>query len=284
MSRESTVTSKMYPHRFPVNVDGELLTDETERRKNTESCNYCKDLCTKAKYQQVGPPSLSIPATYTTYSECGMFLQSPSYKEAITKACIPFLHHYILECGHTGVIYTFEDHDITLIVPEGALDKDQTVHFELDAAMYGPFIFPKNACPISPIVWLSLLEKDVKLKKSFQLILPHFLTELTKEELDHHRVGYAKAIHTIKDGEIKYEFGPCNSELRFASCGNKSFAVLESDHCCFYCLEANKTSKLAMDAGYCLTQVERSVSHNKYEVSFVASYFLQTCIRVEQIL
>ena len=77
------------------------------------------------------------------------------------------------------MIYTFEDHDITLIVPEGALAKDQTVHFEFDAAVYGPFIFPKNVCPISPIVWLYPLEKDVKLKKSFQLILPHFLTELT---------------------------------------------------------------------------------------------------------
>ena len=74
MSRESIVTSKMYPHRFPVNVDRELLTDETERGKNTESCNYYKDLRTKAKYQQVGPPSLSIPATHTTFSECETFL------------------------------------------------------------------------------------------------------------------------------------------------------------------------------------------------------------------
>jgi hypothetical protein len=195
------------------------------------------------------------------------------------------LHHYILECNHAGLTYTFEDHDITLIVPEGALPKDQTVHIEFDATMYGPFIFPKDTRPISPIVWLSLLERDVKLKKPFQLILPHFLTESkVKETLHFHQVGCAKAIHStfvVRDSEKNYEFHPCDSELRFASCGNKGYAVLESDHCCFYCLQANITRELAKDASYCLTQIERSVSHNQYEVFFIASYFLQTCIQVK---
>ena len=184
-----------------------------------------------------------------------------------------------------GKKYTSEDHDITLIIPEGAVAEDQTIHVEFNVTMYGRFILPENTQAISPVVWLCILEEDVKLKKPFRLILPHFLTGLKKERLLHnHRVGFIKAIHTnstIKNGETKYVFKPCNSEPLFASLGNKSYVVLESDHCCFYCLQANKTRELVKDAGYCLTQIERSESQQTYKVYFIATYFLKTCIQVK---
>ena len=192
------------------------------------------------------------------------------------------MHHTILECEHSGLKYTFEDYDITLNIPEGAVAENQKIHIEIAVTMYGPFAFPTNTQPISPIVWLCLLEKDAKLKKPFQLILPHFLTGLTKGELRNHQVGFAKAIHhecTVEDGEMMYEFNPCKSKPLLASSGNKRYAVLKSDHCCFYCLQANKTPELVRDSGYCLTRIERSASRN--EIYFVATYFLKTCIQVK---
>ena len=217
--------------------------------------------------------------------QCKEFtLQSPSYTEAMVKAHIPFTHHYILECDYNGLKYTLEDHDITLIIPEGAVAMDQVIHIEIDATMYGPFVFPENVQPISPIIWLCQKEKDAKLKKSFQLIVPHFLTGLTTEKLQYHQVGFAKAIHSTskgKDGEMKYKFNRCDSEPHFAMCGNKSYAVLESDHCCFYCLQAKKTPEIARDAGYCLTQIENSLSEKQHEVYFIATYFLDTCFQVK---
>lgn len=59
--------------------------------------------------------------------QCKNFnFQSASYTDAVVKAHIPFTHHHILQCDHTGLKYTFEDHDITLIIPEGAVAKDKS--------------------------------------------------------------------------------------------------------------------------------------------------------------
>ena len=180
--------------------------------------------------------------------------------------------------------YTNEDHDITLKIPEGAVAKGKKIHFEFAVAMYGPFNFSINTQPISPIVWLCLLEENTELKKPFVLILPHFLTELTTERLYYHQVRFAKANHNryvLADNQIIYHFNPCKTHAFFASNGCKSYGILKLNHCCFYCLEANVSCELATDAGYCLARIESFSSPNmRNEVNFIATFFLNTCIKV----
>ena len=121
------------------------------------------------------------------------------------------MHYCILKCDCNGLVYTIEDHDITLNVPEGAIAKNETIHIEIDVTMYGSFIFPKNTQPISPIIWLCVLEKDTKLRKPIRLILPHFLTNLTRDQLHNHQIGFAKASHrkyTVENSERKYNSIP----------------------------------------------------------------------------
>ena len=65
-----------------------------------------------------------------------------------------------------------------------------------------------------------------------------------------------------------------------ASNGNKGYGVLISKCCCFYYLEAKVSPELAMDAGYCLVQVESTLSFQRNELYFAATYFLDTCLRV----
>ena len=223
---------------------------------------------------------MSIHHTSKFIESC---LPSAYYDKAVTKAHIPFMHHTILECYHSGLEYILEDHDITLIIPEGSVATNQMIHIEMGVTMYGQFIFPKNFQPISPIVWLCLLKKDSKLKKPFRLVLPHSLIGLSKDKLCNHKVGFAKASHhncTIENGEMKYAFNTCDSKPLFASCGNNGYAVTELEHCCFYCLQANRTPELARDVGYCLTRAERLVTPQRSEIYFIATYFLKTCIQV----
>ena len=209
--------------------------------------------------------------------------QTGYFSAAEKTANVPFLDHQMLECDCTGREYTNVDHDITLRIPEGAVAEGEKIHFEVGVAMYGPFIFPDNTQPISPILWLCLLEKDVELKKSFQVILPHYLTGLSRERIEHHQIGFTKANHNdyiFTGDQMNYKFQSCDIKPLFASSGYKSYGVLISKHCCFYCLEANVTSELAMDAGYCLVQVESTQSLQRNEVYFAATYFLDTCLRV----
>ena len=163
--------------------------------------------------------------------------------------------------------------------------KGEKVTFEVGIAMYGPFIFPENTQPISPIVWLCLLEEDTELSKPFQIILPHYLTGMTKERVRHHDVGFAKANHndyTFVENQLSYKFQVCEKNPLLASSGYRSYGVLEAKHCCFYCLEAKQTPELATDAGYCLVRIESSLTPQRNEVYFTTIYFLDTCLRVRQ--
>ena len=153
-------------------------------------------------------------------------------------------------------------------------------------AMYGPFNFPKYTQPISPILWLCILEEDVELKKPFQITLPHFLTGLTEERLFYHEAGFAKASHNNftfqNSGQMYYSFLPCHIKPQFTSSGCRDYGIVSLNHCCFYCILAKQTQELAMDAGYCLVRIEASLTPYRNEIIFSTIYFLDTCLKVSE--
>ena len=187
----------------------------------------------------------------------------------------------MLEYDNTGLECTIKDHDVTVRLTVGPESEGKRRHLEIGVAMYGPFIFPEKARPISPILWLCLLEEDASLRE-IQIILPHFLSGLTRNQLGEHQVQFAKADHSIicatKNGVIQYKFTSCETQPFFVSSGCKSYGILVSNHCCFYCITAKHSPDMAKDAGYCLARIS-NVSLPS-EIYFVASFFLETCIRV----
>lgn len=143
--------------------------------------------------------------------------------------------------------------------------------------MYGPFDFPQNTQPISPIIWLGLLEKDAKLMKPLKITLPHCLAEQTLKKIHHHQVCVVKASHadhTDIDSEIHYNFTHYNfTRCEFAphSC------TFETDQCGLYCI--NKVRSLdstSSDLKYCLACVARTPSPPEYEFHFYALLDLAT--------
>ena len=210
--------------------------------------------------------------------------QSGFFSAAAKNAGVPFLDHQLLECDSKGREWTSRDHDITLRIPKGALAEGEKVRVELGVTMYGPFTFPENTQPISPTLWLCILEEDVELKKPFQVILPHYLTGLSKDRVQHHQVGFAKASHNdycFIDGQMTYRFQRSENKTLLATTGDKSYGVLITNHCCFYCLLANnKESDLTLDSRYYLARIESCISPLRYEIYFSAMYFLPSCCKV----
>ena len=225
------------------------------------------------------------------YSELSLFqnkklafdIKTGYFSEAENRAYVSFLHHQVLECDSNGREYTNMDHDITLKIPEGAVPEGKIVHFEIAIALYGAFVFPSNTQPISPILWLCIMEEDVELQKPFQIVLPHYLADLSKDKMLHHRTIFAKASHNtyaFQNEQMNYEFHPCKIKPRFAFNGCRGYGVLESNHCCFYCLLANQTADLVKDASHCLIRIESSLTLQRSEVYFTAVYFLDSCLKV----
>ena len=189
----------------------------------------------------------------------------------------------MIKCDCSGLQYTIEDHDITLRVPKGAVPEGEITHFEIGVAAYGPFQFSENTQPISPIVWLCLLEEDHELKKPFQLTLPHILSQISKERIQYHEVRFAKASHSdhvLAKNMMTYKFNSCDVEPFFTSIGKQSYGVLVSKHFCFYCLKAKQTAELAVDAGYSLVRVETFLTPQRNEINFCTIYLLKTCLKV----
>ena len=210
--------------------------------------------------------------------------QSPYFNEAESKAQVPFLDHHVLECDSSGKVYTNTEHDITLRVPEGAVAAGEKIRLEVGVAMFGPFNFPDGTQPISPILWLCPLEENVQLKKPLQIILPHFLTGVTRERLLYHQICLAKASHsnfTFHDQQLYYDFQLCDVNPLFASSGQKSYGMILINHFCFYCLLAKQTPELATDAGYCLVRIESFLTPQRTEIFFSVVYFLDTCLKVK---
>ena len=206
---------------------------------------------------------------------------SQYFQEANIRAQVPFLHHHVVEFDCNAQAYTIDGHDITLRIPKGAVEEGKTFHVEIGVAMYGPFHLPENTQPISPVAWVCLLEANIKLEKPFQLIIPHFLTQLSKERLAYHDVRFAKAGHNdlCSDNKV-YTFHDCDTKPLFTSTGHRSYGVLISKHFCFYCLKANRTPELAVDAGYSLVRIENFLTNRRNEVFFCAIYLLESCLRV----
>ena len=211
--------------------------------------------------------------SFISGTESGHLSQSVSYSEAEKMAKVPFLFHKLLEINSYGLVYTIYDHDITVRFPAGAVAVGETLQFEIVVAMYGPFKFVDDVRPISPILWICPLDQTIELHKPFQLILPHFLHG---EKVQDHQITFSKANHR-NCKENYYTFCVCDTKPILALTGSKSYGILETDHCCFYCLEARKTPQIARDAGYILVRLE---SYLKQEVQFYAIYPLNTCLKV----
>ena len=189
----------------------------------------------------------------------------------------------MLECDCSGHEYTNVDHDITLRIPEGAVAEGEKIHFEVAVTMYGPFIFPENTQPISPILWLCLLEEDAKLRKPLEIVLPHFLTG----NIHQYNISFMKANHNdykMNDScQMFYNFKLLFSDTALVYRESQGYGVTITDHLCYLCLAAQQNiEKIKENANYCLARVELQNFRSLQEITFCACYFLPTCIEVQQ--
>ena len=201
---------------------------------------------------------------------------------------VPFLDPVeVLMCDSFGCEYWNPKHDIKLKIPDGAIPPGLIVHIEIAVALYGPFLFSERCFPISPILWLCFQE-DIVLRKPFEVTLPHIITDLCEEDIEHHSINFAKANHTQhstdKLGVNHYVFTQVDTPFVNVRDGNQSYGILSADHCCFYCIKSNHTFSptLALKAGYCFWCIERplSITRSRDTVLLCATFFLKTCITV----
>ena len=189
---------------------------------------------------------------------------------------IPFVEEISsYTCDHHGA--TLSIHDITVTIPP-AIPDEVTAHIEMGVALYGPFKFPDNCQPMSPILWFCIQE-DIELLLPLTFRLPHVIADISRAN-----VTFAKTNHfTYQDSAKRdmFTFEPVHSaESDFTR--ESGYGYLSSKHCCFLCLNAenNITKDLALRKGYCLHILIENRSPASYRILLVFTYFLKTCFEV----
>lgn len=184
----------------------------------------------------------------------------------------------------SGGEHSISSQDVTITIPPSAIKEGHTsLDIEVGVLLNGPFVFPPNIRPISPILWICSRNKAL-LCKPIEITLPHFIGNLDGEESKLLGIQFMKASHytpTLPDGTRRFTFDRIgtNSTTSFTS----HFGKLKTLHFCFLCIAAPESRALYEHASYCLTRVDPIVwnlSRQKQEIYFIVSYFMKTCLKV----
>ena len=162
--------------------------------------------------------------------------------------------------------------DITVTIPPGAIPEGVTAHIEMGVALYGPFKFPDNHQPVSPILWFCIKE-NIELLQPLTYRLPHIIKDISGVE-----VTFAKANHSATNTDT--------FTFQTLECGQQNFAKdspygsLSTKDMCYLCIQAKITPDFALKKGYCLHAFIEEQRSSTYRIIFVCTYFLRTCFDV----
>lgn len=170
--------------------------------------------------------------------------------------------------------------DINVIIPAAAIPADITAHIELGVTLHGPFTFPDNHEPVSPIIWICV--KDTELQIPMKIRLPHMIVDGDGVSL-----SFAKAKHTCVSSDEKKVYcfrkigDGSNSSFTYPKSEEKNgYGVLHVKHCCWYCIIAETTQDLALKKGYCLHGLIEKKTQSQQNILFICTYFLPNCFKV----
>ena len=199
---------------------------------------------------------------------------------------VNFIQTETISVTSKGIEYEFEKYGVGVKVQEETIPSGHTSKLELGIASYGPFEFPQNTMPISPIVWVCMETKE-PLSRPIVIKLPHCITDLTDSDPIKQDITFLKAHHqnyTINSSGGKvFHFQEADGWVTFPdpTCG-----VLHTHQLCFKCLVTKVSQETAKRLGYCLTYALPNPwpKCSVVNVNIGITNFLQTCIDVSSFL
>ena len=178
---------------------------------------------------------------------------------------------------HNGARFKNEKMGVIVEIPKGTIEDGLTVNIKVGIALHGPFSYPTNMHPISPILFLCPQE-EVRLLQPIKIILPHIMQ-------DDSGVILLKAHHSDTDynGEkTVHHFKPLESRAKVMSLfkhkkGN--YCLFSLDHFCFTCI-GKEDKQTVSNFGYSLTCVKPKVCKDCSDVYIYVSFNMPPCKEV----
>ena len=196
---------------------------------------------------------------------------------------VPFVEQPVkVSFDYTGGLYHLENHGFSLFAPRGAIKKNSTLMVKIAVALHGPFHFPQQVRPVSPVFLLCSQTQD-RLHKPVSVSLPHFIELSGCTEPERKRLG----LRFMKAGHF-----PCSSTP--VSCAYYSFqqaegravfqsgsGVLTTKHLCYLCICATDCEETSQRTNHCMIPVvPRLITLTSWKLHYCITFQLKTCIEV----
>ena len=199
---------------------------------------------------------------------------------------LPFIKPVkVLQNSSKGKQYTDRSLGLCIDIPEGAVPEGSFLYLEIGMCLYGPFEFPNDLHPISPILMLCP-QTDTKLIRSIKVTLPHIMKDVTNENVE--ELG----IQVVKADDTSLVFGDTCVFDSVVGDGNplvynkdgKGYVTFSLRHFCFVSLRATSRYEEAERTGYCICPLFPSrsdilFSDNCYYYLCV-TYHMEACFKV----
>lgn len=191
----------------------------------------------------------------------------------------------MIQVGYEGGQYLNVSLGVHIDIPKGAVPKGSLLRLEIGVSLYGPFEYPPESKPVSPILMLCPQE-DIQLQKAVRVTLPHVLHEATDDNVD---IGVMKTDHSSLFFDSSdfclckfVELSQDECEVKLHSNDDGGYATFSLSHFCFVYLRENFTSEDVIKRGYCICPMfpRQPSSDGTSTYHFCVTFFMKPCIEV----
>lgn len=248
---------------YPTSIDnsGHQLDQLKEQDSSTlKTCSTCSESSSLAS-MHFSVPNIQAGKAVITANEIQnvQFITSPE----------------VLKCPPTGGIFQHKIHDISFTIPPQAVSEGTEITIEYAIAVVGPFTFPDDITPVSPILWVRISRENHgagRLQKPLEIGLPHAVS--CRENSNLLRFLSAKI-----NGE-SYSFTKAHKSAKFKPCRGTLNTKLSKQQY-FFCIAAKVCQEVVSRTQYCVIKVAPKRPYDcSWKMYFFVTYALAACVEV----
>ena len=184
----------------------------------------------------------------------------------------------LTDCTSAGRSYYDEHNDFQLEIPDGAIALEQRVTIDIGVALYGPFLYPEDLRPVSPVFWACVRDqRNFLFLKPVKVTIPHFLKLENAKDVESLGMTFLKGDHEMTSQQV-YQFQRAEGQVIIEP--HKRNGVLQTCHFCYLCITSKKSKKSIRKAMFCIYAAiphTMSPSEPAY-VYFFVTFLLATCL------
>ena len=197
---------------------------------------------------------------------------------------VPFIRGInVIEVTKDGLEYEDKSLGLRISIPNGAFPANCDVNLQIGMAMYGPFEFPSNTSPISPILMINPSVRFL-LEKPMHIQLPHIIDEATTGDIETLGIKIMKAPVLFSHCQYKFEDIKEDLKIELHKEEEKSYISFSISHFCFIAVLKNQALREDIFGTSCcvfpMCPSETAMASGEFSYHLSVTYYIEPCITV----